>query len=273
MPKGTKRKSASSANGIPKGMDFGIQVGGDLDGISSQFKSGANSDVLRIGENEEYTLAILDVPENWARVKEHGITADKGGWTYIPCITNCPVCKRVPDNNARMYAFIPCYIYQNKKVQYYRAPGTVVTELITKYKRYKSTGFLNFMWILTRYDGDGPVRYDMDRQMEKVPSKIKRMLPDAPDIQNVLTARYTRGLEYMGWTHKESDYEQADEEEDEVVESYEEDSDDVSEEDIEEMNKKQLIQLIEDYEWDIESPEEIKLRQLRVLVKRYMEQE
>ena len=112
---------------MPGNMKLKIESGGDIDSIEKQFKNNALGNFLRIGKDEEYVLAIMNKPTDWHRAQEHALTNPQGGWAYLPCTSNCPACKKHPENAPRWYAFIPVYIYEYKKVQYFRAPSTVVT--------------------------------------------------------------------------------------------------------------------------------------------------
>ena len=266
---GTKSNndSDSGVSKLPGGMKFKAEKGGDIESIEKKFKASSVGEFLRIGKDEEYVVAILDIPENWSRMPEHAISGGKGGWIYLPCTTNCPACTRVPDSPPRLYACIPVYVYELKKVQYFRAPGTVMTEMITKYKRNKER-FLTNQWVLARYDSDGPTRYEFDRQDAKVSSKVKK--EKAPDFEKALIGRWKRGIESLQWKVTGEKFEDEDED-DKVFDHADDDSDDIDLEDIKKMNQKQLVELIEEYELDIDEPEGYTIKGLRIAVTKQME--
>lgn len=269
MAKATKTKEAKAKKGGDSSSKFKTNFGGDAKEIQKEFKSANNGKVLRIGENEEYTIAFLTDPTEWGRVQEHNISAGKGSWAYIPCTDGCMVCSRLPNENARMCAFIPIYVYDNKKVQYYRAPSTVMTDLMLLYERYGQKGFVGYDWILTRIDSDGPVRYDLDRQMSKVKKSIREKVADIPDLYEVLEQRLQQGLENMNWLGKKNDKNDAKESK---RKTYEENNDDLNMDDIADMDKEELIELIDDYNLKgIADPEEIKLKTLRQIVSKKMD--
>lgn len=265
MAKGGKKKE--KAKGNTGGSRFNISRGGTTDEIKKEFKSGNTGPVLRIGENEEYTVAILADPSDWGRILEYNISAPNNSWAYIPDFEDCLVRTYLPNERPRPVAFVPMYIYDNKRVQYFRAPSTVVTDLAILYDRYGEDGFLDYDWILTRIDSDGPVRYDLDRQMNKVKKSIKRKINEVPDLEEVLEQRYQQGIENMGWSDKKSDRQAASRDK---KQKYDEGNDDIDIDDIVEMDKEELLELIDDYSLKVEEPEEIKLKPLRKIVTKLM---
>ena len=273
MAKATKTKKAQAKKGEKsKGTTvqgkgrFNVRYGGDKKEIEKELKAGSSGAILRIAENEDYTVAVLTVPSEWARLDEHAIAAGKGSWAYIPCAPKCPVCERLPNESPRPIALVPIYVYDNKKVQYYRAPSTAITDLMLMHDRYGDKGFLNYDWIITRIDSDGPTRYDFDRQIDKVSKKIKLLAAKIPDLNETLEDRFQRGMENMGWLGKKSDTKNARDK----GKNYEEGNDDINLEDIDEMDKEELLQLIDDYKLKVTDPDEVKLKPLRKIVAKMM---
>ena len=265
----SRRETSSRSNGnvgtpaLPGNIKPKIEKGGSLEDMEKKFRAGANGDFLRIGKDEEYVLAILEPPEKWDRIQEHGISLPKGSWAYLPCFNNCPACARMPDNPARVYAMIPVYVYEYKKVQYYRAPGTVVTDLISKYKRNKSR-FLDRQYILIRHDGEGAVRYDFELEDGKVTSKVRKS--KLPDLEKGLISRWQNAIERLGWNVSGEKKFDDDDEDDPFDHEDEDEEEDIDIDDISGMNRKELVKVIDEHELDIEDTEDIKLGALRRLV-------
>ena len=265
--KGTKERKSR----LPGGMKFRTEKGADVEELERKFKANNTGPILRIGENEELTVAIMNTPDEWSEstIYEHAISGigDNNGWAYVPCVDNCPVCKRLPDNQARMYVFIPVYVYDNKRIQYFRAPSTIFTDLVKDYKRNKSR-FLRNQYVLVRTDGSGPTRYDFDRQDAKVSSKTK----DAtiPDFEDTMSDRWFRGIEQLGWKVTGQKFEDKDDDDDDAFDHS--DDDDLDLDDIKKMSRKQLIAVIDEYDLDIEEPEDFKsTKALRKAVKAELE--
>lgn len=265
--RGRNSDSSSRSSGgrptLPGNIKPKIEKGGSLADMEKKFRAGAGGDFLRIGKDEEYVLAILQPPEKWDRIQEHGISLPKGSWAYLPCFDNCPACARMPDNPPRIYAMIPVYVYEYKKVQYYRAPGTVVTDLISKYKRNKSR-FLARQYVLVRHDGEGAVRYDFELEDGKVSAKVRKA--KLPNLEKGLVGRWQNAIERLGWNVSGEKYDEDEDEDDPFDHEDEDEDEDIDIEDIAEMNRKELMGVIGEHELDIEDPEDIKLGALRKLV-------
>ena len=262
MAKRRSRKNEGDVSvAMPGGMKFKVEKGGNIDSLEKKFKNSFSGDFLRIGKDEEYIVAILAKPTDWYRGQEHSLTNEQGGWVYIPCTNNCPACKKHPENAARLYAYVPVYVYEHKQVRFYRAPSTVMTTLISKYGNYKDKGFLTRQWLLSRFDGSGPTQYEFDRQDEKVSDKVKEA--KIPDIEKALTSRWLLAIRTLGWNVSGENFD-----DDDDVFSHEKDDDnnDVDIEDINNMGRKELIDFVEDYEMDIEDPEEFNTVALRKLI-------
>ena len=247
---------------LPGNMKFKGESGDSLDSMEKKMKSNNVGDIMRIGENEEFTVAILKNPEpsdNWPAMYEHTLQPKGGNWTYLPCTDKCPACTKMPDNSPRLYAYIPLYVYEIGRVQFFRAPSTIWNDIIAKYKRGKAR-FLSNKYILSRHDDSGPTRYEFDRQDEKVGLGVKKA--KIPDINAAMSERWTRAINQLGWKVTGEKFEESD---DEGAFDHSAD-DDLDIDDVKDMDKKQLMTVIEDYELDIEDPEDFKTGALKKLV-------
>ena len=243
---------------------FKMETGGNIEDMEKKFKNSGIGDFLRVNKDDEFVIAILTQPTDWFRMQEHAISQAGGGWTYLPCTTKCPACARLPDNQARWYAFIPVYVYEYNKVQLYRAPSTVITKLTSAFKRYKAKGFLSRKWIMQRFDEGGPTTYEFDRQDGKVSAKVANA--SIPNIEKAMEGRWRNAIEQLNWNASGEDMDDDDE-----AFSHADDDDDVDIDDIKAMGKKDLIGVIEEYDLEIEDPEDIKTGALRKLIIRQME--
>ncbi len=255
-----KTLSKSSSNGsLPKGMKVAIRTGGSIKQMEKEFAS-TGGPMLFPKKNEEFTIAILQTPEQWATFEEHNIQR-KSGFKYVPCVgpKNCLVEKRIDGNEAKPYAMIPFYIYDQKVVKYWRAPGGAVTNLLETFKRIKANSFLGSKWIFTRDDKTDITNYDFDRLDDKVKRNIREM--ELPDVEKIIDDRLKRGLNDLGWLGKASlDEDQDDEDEDEY-----EDIDDIDDEDEEDSDDEEdeLEDDDEDEEEDDEDEEELPSKRVR----------
>ena len=270
MAKRTRSSDSGSSErktSLPGDMKFKREKGGDLDSLGKKFKSSNQGDMLRIGKDEEYVVAIMSIPEEWDTGYEHAITTQDAqrSWVYLPCTDNCQACAKMPENEARLYAFIPLYIYESGKVQFFRAPSTIWNELVAKYKRNKSR-FLTNQYILVRQDGDGAVKYEVDRQDEVVSPKIKKA--KTPDFESAMADRWHRAIDALGWkVTGEKFASSGDNEEDNEEDPFDHsEDDDIDLDDVKEMNKEQLLEVIDEYDLEIPRAKKKTLKALKQLV-------
>ena len=264
-----KKNSGRMKSKLPGGMKFKTQKGSSIEDLEKKFKAGATGPIMRIGENEDIVVAIMSAPDDWGdtTLDEHAISGvgQNGGWVYIPCTDKCPACKKLPENQARQYAFIPMYVYETKRVQYFRAPGTVFNSLVRKYKKSPNR-FLTNQYILSRIDEEGPTKYEMDRQEEKVSSKVKNA--EIPDFAGAISDRWYNAMERLGWKATGQKFDDDDDDDDfDETDGYDHaDDDDLDLDDIKSMNLKELKKVIKEYDLDIEEPEDFPLKALRKVV-------
>ena len=251
--KTTKRKGGDTN-------EFGIETGGELEEITRKFKSGEHGIFLRVEQDAEFTVAILQTPTEWPRWQEYSIPRGKNQWSYLPHKEKCPARRRFPDINPRMYAAIPLYVYEHKKVQYFRCPPTTFTDLATQFKKNKRS-FLTKKWFMNRVDGEGAVRYAFGIMPdEKVTSKVAKS--KLPDFAKGVSDRYARALEQLG-IGSGNDFSESDDDDDAV---FDHSSSDIDIDDIKSMDEEELLDVIDEYELDIEDPEDFNLKALRKMV-------
>ena len=260
---------AKGKSGLPGNMKFRTESSKDLDALEKKFKSNTGGPVMMLGKNEDVAVAIMTTPDTWDTVYEHSIQGGgkNNSWVYIPCTDNCPACKRLPENQPRLYAYIPLYVYNLKRVQYFRAPNTVWNKMKKKFETNEAR-FLRNQYILSRIDGDGPTQYEFDRQDEKVKTSINKT--EIPDFGKAIYERWKRALDQLDWKVSGEKFDDDSDEADSAFNHSGDDDIDIDE--VKTMKKKELKRVIRNYNLDIEDPDDFnKTSDLRKVVIKALE--
>lgn len=272
MARRPKGKKKGKDKGVPSRL-FNAKQSSSIEEMNKEFKASQSGPQLIVKADETYTVAILADPTDWYKMPEHAIDAgSNNGFAYIPCPgrNKCPVCKKIPNNEARMHSWIPLYVYDNKRVQYFRAPPGAAGELTGKYERNPKQ-FLRRKWFLVRDDNQGATRYEFDRDDEPVSKKIAALEP--PEINEFLERRFHTGIEKMGWKFTGESFDNDDDYDDDGDPPWDDEDGDFDLDDIKTMNKKELKGVIKEYKLQVDDVDDFKPKALRKVVRNLMKEQ
>ena len=254
MPKTNSRRN--SGRTLPKGMKAKISTGGSASEISKSFKSTSGNN-LYLKDEEEVVVAFLAQPVDFPRYKEHSfeaVNSDRQKRYYsAPCVDteDCVLCERSTRRPVTR-ALAPVYNVKEKRMQFFRCNGTVWDDMNKRAER-RPKAWLSSLWVIARQGTGTDTTYTIDREDEKVPSKLKYEEIDPQEILNDSLAFALNVLEentVVGAKKNDKDdwggYDDEDDDED-----LDDDDDDDDDEDDEEKD---------DIPWDEDDEEEEKPR-------------